>query len=115
MRELISVVTIGYAMSDGDTIRPHDFRSLLSQEHESVQSDADLYEALAEDGQDFWEVIHAPFLARDLNRAQVKEVDSAWAWSRPDRAIASCWTSLASARRTTRSSWTFCRHHRLKP
>lgn len=114
VRELISVATIGYAMSDGDTIRPHDFRSLLSQEHESVQSDADLYEALAEDGQDFWEVIHAPFLARDLNRAQVREVVRL-GLEQTGQSYRKLLDLFGIRSKDYQKLMDFLRHHRLKP
>ena len=75
IRELLSVATTGYAMADGDTIEPDEFSAqvdLPNDEREELTGD--LYHRFVTDGGEFWEVIYRPFMERDLNRAQVKDV-----------------------------------------
>lgn len=75
VRELASVVTMGYAMSDLETIEPKDFASMLEQPPAAqAYSGTDLFRRLADGDVTFWEAVHARFIARDLNRAQVREV-----------------------------------------
>lgn len=75
VRELMSVTTMGYAMSDRDVIEPRDFASLLATGSDQTESRSDaLYRRMVVDGESFWNVIHERFLARDLNRVQVKAV-----------------------------------------
>jgi DNA-binding NtrC family response regulator len=73
IRELGSVVTMGYALSDGEEIRPADFITLLERDEGAVEpSDEDLYRRVFVNGAEFWDTVHRPFLERDLNRTQVK-------------------------------------------
>jgi transcriptional regulator with GAF, ATPase, and Fis domain len=75
VRELGSVVTMGYALSDGETIEPSNFMTLLEREERAVQAtDEDLYRRVLVNGEGFWETVHEPFMGRDLNRSQVKEL-----------------------------------------
>jgi DNA-binding NtrC family response regulator len=72
VRQLISLVTTGYAMADGDTIEPGDFASLLEETQGGEGSVDTLIEAIIDGGQDFWTTVHAAFMERELNRAQMK-------------------------------------------
>jgi Nif-specific regulatory protein len=72
VRELISVVTMGYAMADGDAIEPGDFASQIESHGEAVGEPRSLYRRVVIDGEDFWATVYRPFMSRDLNRAQVK-------------------------------------------
>ncbi|HEX7706621.1 MAG TPA: sigma 54-interacting transcriptional regulator [Thermoanaerobaculia bacterium] len=77
IRELVSATTTGYAMADGDTIEPEDFVGMLNtgRAHQSAAPVEDeLYERIVVGRESFWDVVHSPFLARDLNRAQVRAV-----------------------------------------
>lgn len=77
VRQLISVVTMGYAMADGDTIQPEDFEAQLSDtadEKEKSDVTLDLYRRIASNGEDFWSVVYQPFMDRELNRSQVKTI-----------------------------------------
>lgn len=75
IRELSSVVTMGYALADSTLIRPNDFISLLqTEERPCLDPDEDLYRRLAVDKGDFWKVVYEPFMNRDLNRAQVRSL-----------------------------------------
>jgi DNA-binding NtrC family response regulator len=78
IRELISVATTGYAMSDGDVIEPRDFIGILSNqvnlEPAPTPGDSELYRRLVTDRESFWDVIYTPFMDRDLSRSQVRAV-----------------------------------------
>ena len=73
VRQLMSVATMGYALSEGDTIQPEDFQDQLDSGGASrADSAEDLYQRIVGRREDFWTVVHDPFIARDLNRAQVR-------------------------------------------
>jgi transcriptional regulator with GAF, ATPase, and Fis domain len=82
VRQLINLVTTGYAMADGDVIEPSTFLALLNDEalNMTVASPATvvtgdaLFGRLTRGGEDFWTAVYQPFMDRDLNRVQVKEV-----------------------------------------
>jgi DNA-binding NtrC family response regulator len=74
VRQLLGIVTMGYAMADGDVIEPDDFASLLERDAMAGGPDEDLYDRVARGAEDFWKVVYEPFLNRDLNRAQVRAV-----------------------------------------
>jgi len=77
VRQLIAVVTSGYAMADTDVIGPEDLESLISHQDTPFESSPGLYERVAVEGADFWETVYQPFLNRQLNRAQVRSVIAA--------------------------------------
>jgi DNA-binding NtrC family response regulator len=95
VRQLISVVTMGYAMSEGTYIEPDDFvaefnkpadtepitRQAAPREHvepPAVSSLAaadigtELFERITRHGDSFWQSIYERFMDRDLNRSQVR-------------------------------------------
>ncbi len=75
IRELSSIVTMGYALSDSSLIQPDDFISLLqSGEGPCESADEDLYRRIAVGGGNFWDVVYEPFMSRELNRAQVRSL-----------------------------------------
>lgn len=80
IRELLSVTTTGYAMSDGDTIQPHDFISILgsnkgqSAPNEPTPGESELFRRIVHERESFWDVIYTPFMDRDLSRPQVRAV-----------------------------------------
>jgi DNA-binding NtrC family response regulator len=75
VRELIGIVTTGYALSDGDVIEPRDFLdrlgegTLLNRDHLD-----ELFRSLQRHGADFWRLVGDPFLLRDLNRGEVRQL-----------------------------------------
>lgn len=75
IRELASVVTTAYAMTDDKLIQPHDFTDKMMSRSDT---DGALHEALwsriKNDGEDFWKTVHAAFINRDINRAQVRSL-----------------------------------------
>lgn len=72
IRQLISTVTMGYAMSDSAAIQPGEFSAQLEIAAEAQEPSGTLYRRVVIDGEDFWETVHKGFMQRDLNRAQVK-------------------------------------------
>ena len=74
VRQLIGIVTIGYAMADGDTIESGDFASELEKFGEAADTAENFFDRLLSDRKDFWELVYQPFLNRDLNRTQVKAI-----------------------------------------
>jgi len=80
VREVKSVVDTGFYISAGAEIRPDDFCEALmvaareAQDAASAATVADLCGRMAGGESDFWELVHRPFLERDLNRAQVREI-----------------------------------------
>lgn len=78
VRELRSIVTIGFSMAESKYIEPDHFVSELRQPNlpgldggKSV-----LFETMVKQGLSSWDIVHQPFLDRDLNRAQVREIIS---------------------------------------
>jgi len=74
IRQLISVVTTGYAMAEGDTIEPRDFVPLLEEACAAAEPAEALYDRVVRDGEDFWQTVYEPFMARDLNRREVRNL-----------------------------------------
>jgi DNA-binding NtrC family response regulator len=73
VRQVVSVATVGYALSEGETIEPHDFQDHLdSTSRTPGESAMGLFQRVASGGEHFWKAVHEPFMNRDLNRAQVK-------------------------------------------
>jgi DNA-binding NtrC family response regulator len=115
VRQLMSVVTMGYALADGDVIEPQHFQEPLeTRGWNPGEASEDLYERVVVGGEDFWQVVYEPFMQRDLNRAQVKAfmkkglVDTKGSYRQ-----------LVELLRLPSSSYQklmdFLRHHRLKP
>jgi len=73
VRQLISVATMGYALSVGDVIEPPDFEEQIElRGRDPGDEDEDLYQRVVVAREDFWAVVHEPFMRRDLNRRQVR-------------------------------------------
>ena len=71
VRQLMTMVTTGYAMADGATIQMHDVASVIDDGLTSEVDRDDLWARVTGGGQDFWQVVYEPFMNRDLNRAQL--------------------------------------------
>jgi len=72
VRQLISAVTMGYAMTDSATIQPAEFSAQLEIAADASRPSETLYRRIVIDGDDFWDTVHKGFMQRDLNRAEVK-------------------------------------------
>jgi DNA-binding NtrC family response regulator len=83
VRQLIGLVTTGYAMSDGACIELRDVESLLERSdgppdggdsrHNPDGGDS-RYNRVVDHRESFWEIVYQPFLDRELNRGQVRAV-----------------------------------------
>lgn len=75
VRQVVGVVSTGYAMADGDLIEPEDFESLIERRPEmDVDSVSGRFDRVVQGREPFWEIVAQAFLDRDLNRAQMKSI-----------------------------------------
>ena len=135
IRELKSIVTIGYSLSDGEFIEPCDFEGQLERACSTAPEISGIsvsgepvgmtMPAVAHDGPDpyvrmvdgkecFWDAVYAPFMDRDLNRAQVRQL-----LQRGLTETSGSYTRLASLFNVPTDQYhkfmDFLRHHGLKP
>lgn len=117
IRELRSIATIGYSMAESKYIEPDDFVSELQHPDWKAPEEPhqnELFVRMVESGQSFWDAVQEPFLDRELNRSQVREVVSQGLLK-----------AMGSYRRLGllfnippdqyQKFMDFLRHHRLKP
>ncbi|HYH79258.1 MAG TPA: sigma 54-interacting transcriptional regulator [Longimicrobium sp.] len=120
VREVKSVIDTGFHMSSGTQILPVDFTGALEAAAGEVQ-DASNTAAINEicarmaSGEDsFWETVHRPFLDRDLNRGEVREVIAQGL-----QASRGSYKRLLNVFSIDAADYLkfmdFLRHHRLKP
>jgi transcriptional regulator with GAF, ATPase, and Fis domain len=78
VRELKSIVMIGFSMAESKYIEPDHFVSELRQANlpDPGTGKSELFETMVEQGRSFWDIVHQPFLGRDLNRTQAREIVS---------------------------------------
>ncbi len=115
VRELLTITTTGYALSDGDVIEPRDFEHQF--EHDGPLEGGDPIEDLVrqlERGGGFWDLVHGPFIERDLNRRQVRQV-IAKGLDRADNSYRDLLDLWEIPGRHYQRFMDFLRHHRLKP
>jgi DNA-binding NtrC family response regulator len=115
VRELMGIVSTGYALSEGDTIEIHDILDRLEQYQPGPENDPDeLFRRLSRQSGDFWQLVHDPYMDRDLARRDVR------------RLIARGLAEVEGSYRRLLSLWRipgpdykrfmdFLRHHRLQP
>jgi DNA-binding NtrC family response regulator len=114
VRELVSVVTTGYALSDGDVVSPRDFADHLEEGSSGSEDLLDeIFRRLVRGG-GFWERARDPFLSRDLNRRQLRKLVA-----RGLRETYGSYRKLTDLWHLERDEYQrfmdFLRHHRLKP
>jgi transcriptional regulator with GAF, ATPase, and Fis domain len=123
IRELKGIVSIGYSLSDGEFIEPCDFEMQLERGKSSPAAvvaggapdeGVDPYVRMADGKECFWDAVYLPFMDRDLNRAQVRQL--------VQRGLADSsgsYTKLASLFNVPTDQYhkfmDFLRHHGLKP
>lgn len=128
VREAVTVATMGYAMSDGNSIRPGDFatqmegQTLTATEDDApivepvsnVDSANQLLERVRAGNADFWDAIYKPFMERDLNRAQLRSLIQAGL-----RSAGGSYRRLIGTLHLPPDDYqrfmSFLRHHNLKP
>jgi len=77
IRELKNIVETGFRVSHGNRIQLDDITEKLQHRRKSDLLPLNIagdYSRMVDKGESFWEVIHEPFLNRDLNRHQVQAV-----------------------------------------
>lgn len=114
VRQLVGLVNSGYAMADGSVIEPPDFESHMGGAGERAPAMDDLYQRITTGGGSFWTDVYQPFMDRDLNRQQVREI------VRKGFAAAQFnYRRLLGAFKVPASDYQrfmdFLRHHQLKP
>jgi transcriptional regulator with GAF, ATPase, and Fis domain len=123
VRELRAVAESSFHLSDGLVIGPESFGESLEsmsrlRELSAVPllagpPDSILGRMLAGEGT-FWELVHEPFLERDLNRHQVRDVIAA-GLSRSGGSYKRLLAYFGIAQEDYLKFMDFLRHHRLKP
>jgi transcriptional regulator with GAF, ATPase, and Fis domain len=116
VRELKSIVTIGYSMTDAKYIEPDHFIAELREASIPAveEGKSELFQKMIKEGLTFWEVIHEPFLDRELNRSQVRDVVSQGLLQA--RGSYRRMSVLFNVRPDHYQKFMdFLRHHRLKP
>jgi transcriptional regulator with GAF, ATPase, and Fis domain len=84
VREIRGIVDTGFCLSDGLEIGPVDFAESLEQLSRAAQFEnvplarvrpsGDVFARLLRRDGTFWDLVQRPYLDRDLNRAQVREI-----------------------------------------
>jgi len=74
IRELKNIVEYGFRISHDDTIQLVDIKGKAQNRRQDDLLLAGYYSRMIDKGENFWEVIHAPFLNHELNRCQVKAI-----------------------------------------
>jgi DNA-binding NtrC family response regulator len=114
IRQLISVATMGYAMADGDIIEPDHFENQIEISAATEDVVGETLRRIIDGRESFWDVVYHPFMARDLNRAQVMAVVR-----RGLTAAHGSYRRLLDQFHLQESEYQkfmdFLRHHRLKP
>jgi DNA-binding NtrC family response regulator len=79
VREVRSLVDTGFHMSMGEVITPADFGDALvvaarEQQHATSQAGVEYCTRMIMGGATFWEAVHRPYMERDLNRSEVRDI-----------------------------------------
>ena len=122
IRELKSLVSMAFSLSEDKLIEPLDFVAELGPApaasgivpSATEAGEDDLYRRMAVGKETFWEVIQLPFLERDLNRHQVQaviQIGLTHAHGSYRRAA----EAFQISEQDYHKYMDFLRHHRLKP
>jgi two-component system, NtrC family, response regulator HydG len=122
VREVKALVDNGFHLSDGELIEPRHFLESLEQaarigELEKIPPcdvESECYRKMTTGEGNFWEVVHGPYLDRELNRSQVRAIIA-----RGLTAVRGSHKRLLSLFGVAAHDYPrfmdFLRHHRLKP
>jgi transcriptional regulator with GAF, ATPase, and Fis domain len=122
IRELKSVVEVGYLLSDSGEITIDDLGFALEEMTRRAEINR-ISSALAEDfceqmicgDRDFWETIHQPYLDRELNRREVRQIVSYALTYLSRGSYKKMFSMLGVADEDYLKAMDFLRHHDLKP
>jgi transcriptional regulator with GAF, ATPase, and Fis domain len=122
VREIRGVVDTGFHLSDGVVIEPADFGASLEEVSRAAQIAAvpltlppeSLFSRLISGEGTFWDLVHHPYLERDLNRAQVRGI-MAQGLRHSGGSYKRLLESFGVAQEDYLRFMDFLRHHRLKP
>ncbi|MGQ9496617.1 MAG: hypothetical protein ACUVRY_10290 [Thermoanaerobaculaceae bacterium] len=107
VRELLGVITMGYAMAVGTSIRPEHFVELLGEESPcGLRREDEVLRELLVRG-DFWRLVQDAFLDRELNRAQVQHIIRS-GLAKVGAPTSDFWLPLVCLLRIISGSWAFC-------
>jgi transcriptional regulator with GAF, ATPase, and Fis domain len=122
VRELRSLVDMGFHLAEGATILPREFAEVLDLPWASAPADGGrpgsgietCFERMVRGGENFWVVVHAPFMDRELNRSEVRQIVA-----RGLRQTNGSYKRLIRLLGLEQDDYLkfmdFLRHHRLKP
>jgi transcriptional regulator with GAF, ATPase, and Fis domain len=116
IRELRSLVTVGYSMADGKFIESEHFAAEIEANNLPLPPTGqdELLDSMLKGGSSFWKVVQEPFLDRELNRSQVRQIVAQGL-----SATRGSYRRLSEAFNIEPEQYhkfmDFLRHHRLKP
>ena len=121
VREIRGLVDTGFHLSDGLIIQPDDFAEALEESSRARQVDAVVlseaharYSRLIDRAGNFWELVQQPYLDRDLNRLEVREI-VAQGLSRSGGSYKKLLDHFGVDQADYLKFMDFLRHHQLKP
>jgi transcriptional regulator with GAF, ATPase, and Fis domain len=122
VRELRGIVDTAYHLCDGDSIEPADFLEALEDAARDTQMNTlslatqalDLCSRMLESEGNFWQLVHEPYLNRDLNRCEVQAV-LAEGLKRTRGSYKKLLTLFGMGPQDYIKFMDFLRHHALKP
>lgn len=74
IRELKNIIKRAFIFSNDNDINPRDIELEIVNKKNNLNSTEELFRKIKYEKKSFWEVIHKPFLRRELNRKEVKEI-----------------------------------------
>jgi transcriptional regulator with GAF, ATPase, and Fis domain len=122
VRELRGLVDTAFHLSEGDVIEPHHFAEALEDAARAEQLQkvplgdcgARLFERIARGEGTFWDLVHLPYLDRQLSRGQVRELIAA-GLTRTRGSYKKLLALMGLDAQEYLKFMDFLRHHRLKP
>lgn len=76
IRELENIIKRAYIFSNDTEIKEEDIEFEIIEKKEKLIITEELFRKIIKEKMSFWEVVHKPFLKRELNKREVKEIIS---------------------------------------
>ncbi|HEX8391722.1 MAG TPA: sigma 54-interacting transcriptional regulator [Longimicrobium sp.] len=120
VREVKSVVETGFHIADGCQIAPADFAGALDmsareqQELNNARSIGEICARMSAGQVSFWDEVHRPFIERDLNRDEVRQI-IAMGLESSRGSYKRLLSTFGVGQEEYLKFMDFLRHHRLKP